>query len=149
MESATFYQQLNDFGASSACSVSNAVLALMEPTTSLVTHQILVVQSLHRAGNTVLSFNGNSKFTSNSANQNKMVVQSLHQTTEYLTSVELPILSTTTLSVTSSAILTTIVVVVQSMHQTILYFTSTVSIKLATSSTTQQMVVKVFAQFLT
>ena len=81
--------------------------------------------------------------------QTKMVVQSLHQTTVYLTSVELPILSTTTLSVTSSAILTTIVVVVQSMHKTILYFTSTVSIELATSSTTQQMVVKVFAQFLT
>ena len=49
---------------------------------------------------------------------------------------------------TSSAILTTKVVVVQSMHQTILYFTSTVSIELALS-TTQQMVVKVFAQFLT
>ena len=114
-------------------------VALMEPTTSLVTHQVLVVQSLHRAGNTVLSFNGNSKFTSNSANQNGGAIFASNKV--YLTSVELPILSTTTLSVTSSAILTTKVVVVQSMHQTILYFTSTVSIELATSSTTQQMVV--------
>ena len=76
--------------------------------------------------------------TSSATQQTKMVVQSLHQTILYLASVEQPTSSVTWLSM---------VVVGQSTHQTVLHFTSTT--ELATSSTTQQMVVEVFVQFLT